>query len=139
MEENDIMKLAKEKAKAATREGTTPQIQLPRMRSTTLNIARAKHCTTRGLPDNVGRYSKRICEGRRWRDSAALRSFQWARAVVRLLLDRGADVNAEDKYGRTALGDAAITKRETMVQLLLDRGADLSGWKVMKQDNTIQN
>jgi hypothetical protein len=57
-EENELMKLAKEKAKTATRQGSTPQTQLPRMRSTTLNIARAKY--TRGLPENVGKYSKRI-------------------------------------------------------------------------------
>jgi ribonuclease HI len=59
-EENELMKLAKENAKAATRQGTTPQTKLPRMRSTTLNIARAKHGTTRGLPEDVGKYSKRI-------------------------------------------------------------------------------
>ena len=38
----------------------TPQTQHPRMRSSTLNIARAKLRTNRGLPDNVGKYSKRI-------------------------------------------------------------------------------
>jgi hypothetical protein len=59
-EENELIKLAKEKAKAATRPGTPPQTQLPRMRSTTLNVARAKHGTARGLPENVGKYSKRI-------------------------------------------------------------------------------
>jgi hypothetical protein len=59
-EENELFKLAKEKAKAATRQGTTPQTQPPRMQSTTLNIARAKLDTTRGLPENVGKYSKRI-------------------------------------------------------------------------------
>jgi len=59
-EENELMKLAKEKVKEATRQGTTPQTQLPRMRSTTLNIARAKYSTTRGLPENIGKYSKRI-------------------------------------------------------------------------------
>jgi hypothetical protein len=59
-EEYELMKLAKENAKAATRQGATPQTKLPRMRSTTLNIARVKHGTTRGLPENVGKYSKRI-------------------------------------------------------------------------------
>jgi hypothetical protein len=59
-EENELMKLAKENAKAATRQGSRPQAKLPRMRSTTLNIARAKHGTTRGLPEDVGKYSKRI-------------------------------------------------------------------------------
>jgi hypothetical protein len=53
------MKLAKQKAKIATRTGATPQTQLPRIRSTTLHVAR-KHGIVRKLPDNVGRYSKAI-------------------------------------------------------------------------------
>jgi ribonuclease HI/exonuclease III len=59
-EENELMKLAKEKAKAATRQGSIPQDKVPRMRSTTLGIARGKQGTTRGLPEKVGKYSKRI-------------------------------------------------------------------------------
>jgi hypothetical protein len=55
----DLTKLAKQKAKVATRPGATPQMQLPRIRSTTLNVAR-KHGIVRKLPDNVGRYSKTI-------------------------------------------------------------------------------
>ena len=59
-EENELMKLAKEKAKAATRQGCTPQTSLPRTRSTTLRLARAKLDTTRELPEKVGKHSKRI-------------------------------------------------------------------------------
>lgn len=58
-EECELAKLAKRKAKRATRPGVTPQMQLPRIRSTTLNVAR-KHGIARKLPDNVGRYSKTI-------------------------------------------------------------------------------
>jgi hypothetical protein len=54
------MKLAKDKAKAATRQGATPQMQLPNMRSTTLRIARAKRDTTTALPENVGKHSKMV-------------------------------------------------------------------------------
>jgi hypothetical protein len=51
---------AKQKAKEATRQGTEPQTQLPRVKSTTLNVARAKRGTTRSLPENVGKLSKRV-------------------------------------------------------------------------------
>ena len=59
-EESELLKLAKEKAKAVTRQGATPQMQLPNMRSTTLRIARAKRETTTALPENIGRHSKRV-------------------------------------------------------------------------------
>ena len=58
-EENELLKLAKDKAKSATRQGATPQTQLSRMKSTTLNIARAKRSTSR-LPEDVGKHSKRV-------------------------------------------------------------------------------
>jgi ribonuclease HI len=54
-----LAKLAKQKAKISTRSGTTLQTQLPRMRSTTLNVAR-KQGTARKLPEKVGKYSKMI-------------------------------------------------------------------------------
>jgi ankyrin repeat protein len=46
--------------------------------------------------------------------------------AVRLLLERGADVNARQQVGYTPLMGAASAGREDMVQLLLDRGADPS-------------
>ena len=58
--ENELLNLAKEKAREATREGATPQTQTPRMRSTTLNIARTKRGTSSCLPDKVGKHSKRV-------------------------------------------------------------------------------
>jgi exonuclease III len=58
-EECELMTLAKWNAKVATRPNASLQMQLPRIRSTTRNLAR-KHGTVRKLPDNVGRYSKTI-------------------------------------------------------------------------------
>jgi ankyrin repeat protein len=45
-------------------------------------------------------------------------------AVARLLLDRGADPNAKDPYGYTALHMAVVRGKAVLVQLLLERGAD---------------
>ncbi len=59
-EDNELLQLAKNKAKTATRRGATPHTQLPKMRSTTLNNARAKLGATRPLPEKVGSHSKRV-------------------------------------------------------------------------------
>ena len=58
-EECELARLAKQEAKLSTRPNTMPQTQLPRMRSTTHNIAR-KQGTTKKVPEKVGNYSKRI-------------------------------------------------------------------------------
>ena len=49
--------------------------------------------------------------------------------AVKVLLDLGADVNAVDKNGDTAMHGAAYGNFPTIVQLLADRGADVNIWK----------
>jgi ankyrin repeat protein len=46
--------------------------------------------------------------------------------VVRLLVSRGADVNARSKRGETALADAAGRGDVDGVKLLLEKGADVN-------------
>ncbi len=48
--------------------------------------------------------------------------------AVQLLLDRGADINAVDYNGDTAMHGAAEGGFPTVVQLLADRGADANIW-----------
>ncbi|MEW4528139.1 ankyrin repeat domain-containing protein [Maioricimonas sp. JC845] len=48
--------------------------------------------------------------------------------AVRLLLDLGADVNAVDDNGETAMHGAAYASFPKMVQLLAESGADISIW-----------
>ena len=59
-EDAELWTRAKQKAKEATRQGTESQTQLPRARSATLNVARAKRGATRSLPEKVGKFSKRV-------------------------------------------------------------------------------
>ena len=47
-------------------------------------------------------------------------------SIVRASLKQGADVNARDELGRTALVWAAITGRENTVVVLVGSGADMS-------------
>ena len=46
--------------------------------------------------------------------------------VARLLIDRGADVSAANKYGSTPLHRASEAGHEAVARLLVDRGADVS-------------
>jgi ankyrin repeat protein len=45
--------------------------------------------------------------------------------AARLLIEAGADVNAVDSQGRTALMEAVAARRKSLVALLLDGGADV--------------
>ena len=47
--------------------------------------------------------------------------------MVNLLLDRGADVDEQNRHGQTALVRAVQDKHLDIVRLLLDRGADVNG------------
>jgi ribonuclease HI len=59
-EDNKLLGLAKEQARAATQEDAIPQVQVPKMKSTTLKVARAQAIPSRKLPENVGRHSRRV-------------------------------------------------------------------------------
>ncbi|OQD94840.1 hypothetical protein PENSOL_c023G07510 [Penicillium solitum] len=59
-EENKLRGLAKEQARAATQKDARPQARVPRMKSTTLNIARSQAVPSNDLPGNIGRHAKRV-------------------------------------------------------------------------------
>ena len=99
-EEDALLKHAKEKAKAATRQDCSPATHLPRMRSTTLNLMRAKLGTTRTLLENMGQHSKRIdkalpgqhtrqlYEGLSWKEATVLAQLRTDMARLNLYLHR---------------------------------------------------
>ena len=45
-------------------------------------------------------------------------------AVVKLLFEKGAELESKDKYGQTSPWWAARNRHEAMVKLLLEKGAD---------------
>ena len=45
--------------------------------------------------------------------------------LIEKLLENGADIEAKDQYGNTALTTAALYGRQSIVECLLDRGADI--------------
>jgi ribonuclease HI len=57
---NKLLGLAKEQARTATQKDAAPQESVPRMKSTTLNIARSQAAASNDLPENVGRHVKRV-------------------------------------------------------------------------------
>jgi uncharacterized protein len=56
-----------------------------------------------------------------WKDAVRRRSVD----ELQRLLNVGADVNARDEYGQTALMLAAVNGHAPLVELLVGRGADL--------------
>jgi hypothetical protein len=59
-EDNKLLGLAKEQARAATQEDAIPQGQAPRIKSTTLKIARSQAVPSSQLPESIGKHSRRV-------------------------------------------------------------------------------
>jgi hypothetical protein len=58
--DNKLLGLAKEQARTATQKDAALQKSAPRMKSTTLKIARSQAAPSNDLPENVGRHVKRV-------------------------------------------------------------------------------
>lgn len=71
-----------------------------------------------------------------WKDKEIRGIFEWkkipktknpnAEAMIRLLIDKGADVNAQDNDGSTPLHAAVRSRSLVLTKLLLDHGADIN-------------
>ena len=57
-----------------------------------------------------------------WKDATKQNNLE----KVRFLLEHGTNINAKDKYGQTALMNAAHRGQVELVRLLIDNGADLN-------------
>ncbi|KAJ6436910.1 reverse transcriptase [Purpureocillium lavendulum] len=58
--ENRLLQSAKAQERDAAKEGANLTLKFPRMRSTTLGLARSVHCVVRDIPDDVGRFSRQV-------------------------------------------------------------------------------
>jgi hypothetical protein len=58
--DNKLLGLARQQARNATQKDAVPQVSVPRMKSTTLKIARSQVATSNDLPGNVGKHVKRV-------------------------------------------------------------------------------
>ena len=59
-EDNKLLGLAKDQARAATQVDAILQRQVPKMKSTTLKIARAQAIPSSNLPESIGKHSRRV-------------------------------------------------------------------------------
>jgi ankyrin repeat protein len=58
--------------------------------------------------------------------SASCDNHVFDETVMKVLLEKGADIESKDNEGRTALMRAAIYDQKTIVKLLLEKGADVN-------------
>jgi hypothetical protein len=79
-------------------------------------------------------FQKRVNKKSKQEGQTALHLAAWKKdmAIVRLLLDKGADIEAENING-TALHIAASIGDTAVVRLLLDRGADVKAKELLKK------
>jgi ankyrin repeat protein len=56
----------------------------------------------------------------------SIASYMGHEKIVRLLLDKGADIKKVDRFGSTALHMASLAGKDKIVALLLDKGADMT-------------
>jgi ankyrin repeat protein len=80
---------------------------------------------TQGLPSDTGVASSGGMGPLREETPLHIAASRGHFPAVKLLVDRGADLNARDSYGRTPLHTAAATPSFQVVALLVDKKADI--------------
>jgi ankyrin repeat protein len=115
-------------ADALLRTGATPLFRAARGGDVEATELLLKHGALVDLPNEDGITPLMVASG--YRASSVdtrgkFRTEAQAEAIARLLLDAGADANAVESAGQTALFGAATNGWNGMVQLLAERGADL--------------
>ncbi len=85
------------------------------------------------LPPNGGTTTLMVAAGVGWQESISRGRDSDAIAAIQLLLDRGANINAANQNGDTALHGATLRGSTAIIQFLVDHGANLNaknskGW-----------
>jgi ankyrin repeat protein len=85
------------------------------------------------VPSNGQTTSLMAAAGVGWRDQLSRGREEDAITLIGMLLDEGADINAANQSGDTALHGAALRGSTAIIQYLVDHGADVTarnekGW-----------
>ena len=89
-EEKKLLGLAKEQARASTQEYALLQERAPRMKSTTLNLARSQAVTRNTLPADIGKHAKGVDAALPGKHTRQLYDrLSWKRATVLAQLQTG--------------------------------------------------
>jgi ankyrin repeat protein len=118
-------------------EGATPFLRAAQSGDTVLMKLLLEHGADPSIPTDHKVTPLMVASGIGWVEGV---TYEWSPEqtleAVKMLLDLGADVNAQDELdGRTALMGAAHKGRNDVVQLLVDRGADLSLHDIGSRDS----
>jgi ankyrin repeat protein len=98
-------------------------------------IERGQEAVVFFLLDRGQRVDGRMSVSSTHHTALAAAAFREHESMARLLLDRGADVNAEDDDGHTALHGAARGGSAAITRLLLERGAGPGAWYPWVNEN----
>jgi ankyrin repeat protein len=118
-------------------EGATPFLRAAQSGDIVLMKLLLEHGADPNIPTDHKVTPLMVASGIGWVEGV---TYEWSpeqtREAVKMLLDLGADVNAQDELdGRTALMGAAHKGRNDIVQLLVDHGADLSLHDIGSRDS----
>ena len=118
-------------------EGATPFLRAAQSGDVVLMKLLIEHGADASIPTDHKVTPLMVASGIGWVEGV---TYEWSPQstldAVKLLLDLGADVNAQDTLdGRTALMGAAHKGRNDVVQLLVDRGADLARQDIGSRDS----
>jgi ankyrin repeat protein len=118
-------------------EGATPFLRAAQSGDIVLMKLLLEHGADPNIPTDHKVTPLMVASGIGWVEGV---TYEWSpeqtREAVKMLLDLGANVNAQDELdGRTALMGAAHKGRNDIVQLLVDHGADLSLHDIGSRDS----
>jgi len=111
-------------------EGSTPFMKAASTSDVALMKILLEHGADPGIATKNGTTPMMLAAGLEWREIASLGTEQESLEAITLLYERGADVNAANAAGETALHGAAQRGADTIVQWLVDHGARLDAKNV---------
>src|SRR5262249_53503600 len=118
-------------------EGATPFLRAAQSGDIVLMKLLLEHGADAAIPTDHKVTPLMVASGIGWVEGV---TYEWSPQqtydAVKMLLDLGADVNAQDVLdGRTALMGAAHKGRNDIIQLLVDHGADLALQDIGSRDS----